>query len=216
MAQVFHRSTNTIARITILGGVLILVLLSMGLIVIFRSDYLTEVHVVREQPVPFSHQHHVAALGIDCRYCHTSVEVSSFAGLPPTDTCMTCHSNIWADSPMLEPVRTSLRSNTPLRWTRVTDVPDFVYFSHAIHVAKGIGCSTCHGRVDRMALTFREHPMLMEWCLDCHREPERYVRPREAVFQMDWAPPPDQAAQGRRLVQQYGIRALTDCYVCHR
>ena len=216
MAQLFHRSTNTIARITILGGVGILALLSIFLIVIFRSDYLTEVRVVREQPVPFSHQHHAAGLGIDCRYCHTSVEASSFAGLPPTETCMTCHRQIWVDSPMLEPVRASLRHNTPLRWTRVTALPDFVYFNHAIHVRKGIGCSTCHGRVDRMALTFREQTLLMEWCLACHREPERYVRPREAVFQMDWSPPSDQMERGRRLVQQYKVRSLTDCYTCHR
>jgi hypothetical protein len=216
MPQIFHRSTNAIARIMILGAVLILAIVTWLLVVVFRSDYLTEVRVVREQPVPFSHKHHVADDGLDCRYCHTSVETSAFAGLPPTETCMTCHSQIWADSPMLEPVRASIRNNTPLRWTRVHDLPDFVYFDHSIHVNKGVGCSTCHGAVDEMPLMWRENTLLMEWCLDCHRAPERYVRPREAVFRMDWTPPPNQHDVGRRLVTQYKIRKLTDCYTCHR
>jgi ferredoxin len=177
---------------------------------------MTEVRVIREQPVPFSHKHHVSGLGIDCRYCHTSVETSSFAGIPPTATCMTCHSEIWTGSPMLEPVRASLRTNEPLRWTRVHDLPDFVYFDHSIHLAKGIGCSTCHGRVDQMPITWRENSLLMEWCLNCHRQPEQYVRPRSAVFQMDWVAPPNQLEAGRELVQTYHIRKLTDCYICHR
>ncbi len=216
MAQLFQRSTNSIARITILGAVVILGLLSWFLTVFFRADYLTEVRVVREQPVPFSHKHHVAGLGIDCRYCHQSVEDSSFAGLPPTETCMTCHSQIWAGSPMLEPVRASFRTNTPLRWTRVHDLPDFVYFDHSIHVNKGVGCSTCHGHVEQMPLMWRENTLLMEWCLACHRQPELYLRPRDDVFRTDWRPPPNQEAVGRRLVQQYKVRTLTDCYTCHR
>jgi hypothetical protein len=216
MPQIFHRSTNAIARVTILGAVFIAVIATWLLMVVFRSDYLTEARVVREQPVPFSHKHHVADDGIDCRYCHTSVESSSFAGLPATETCMTCHSEIWADSPMLEPVRASFRNNTPLRWTRVHDLPDFVYFDHSIHVTKGIGCSTCHGAVDEMPLMWRENTLLMEWCLGCHREPERYVRPRDTVFRMDWSPPTNQQEIGRQLVAQYKIRSLTDCYTCHR
>ena len=216
MAQIFHRSTNTISRITILGAVFILAVVSWLLTVAFRSDYLTEARVVREQPVPFSHKHHVAGLGIDCRYCHTSVEDSSFAGIPPTETCMSCHSQIWADSPMLEPVRASFRTGQPLHWTRVHDLPDFVYFNHSIHIHKGIGCSTCHGRVDQMPLMLAEHNLLMEWCLQCHRAPERFVRPREAVFRMDWTPPTNQLTLGRELVKEYGIRKLTDCYTCHR
>jgi cytochrome c7-like protein len=216
MPQIFHRSTNTIARVTILGAVGILVVVSVLLAIVFRADYMTEVRVIREQPVPFSHKHHVSGVGIDCRYCHTSVETSSFAGLPPTATCMTCHSEIWTGSPMLEPVRASLRTNEPLRWTRVHDLPDFVYFDHSIHLAKGIGCSTCHGRVDQMPITWRENSLLMEWCLNCHRQPEQYVRPRSAVFQMDWAAPPNQLEAGRELVQTYHIRKLTDCYTCHR
>jgi Cytochrome c7 and related cytochrome c len=216
MPQIFHRSTNTIARVTILGGVGILTVVSVLLAVVFRADYMTEVRVIREQPVPFSHKHHVSGVGIDCRYCHTSVETSSFAGLPPTSTCMTCHSQIWTGSPMLEPVRASLRTNEPLRWTRVHDLPDFVYFDHSIHLAKGIGCSTCHGRVDQMPIMWRENSLLMEWCLNCHRQPEQYVRPRSAVFQMDWVAPRNQLEAGRELVQAYHIRKLTDCYTCHR
>ena len=216
MPQLFHRSTNTISKVSVLGAVFILGLLSWLLYVIFRADYMTEANVVRAQPVPFSHKHHVSGLGIDCRYCHTSVEESSFAGLPPTETCMSCHTQIWSDSPMLEPVRASFRTGTPLRWTRVHDLPDYVYFDHSIHVHKGIGCASCHGRVDRMPLMRRENTLLMEWCLNCHRQPEKYVRPREAVFQMDWTPPSDQLAMGRRLVAQYKIRSLTDCYTCHR
>jgi hypothetical protein len=172
--------------------------------------------VVREQPVPFSHKHHVSGLGIDCRYCHTAVETSSFAGIPPTETCMSCHSQIWFDSPMLEPVRASFQTGRALHWTRVHDLPDFVYFNHSIHLEKGVGCSTCHGRVDQMPLTLAEHSLLMEWCLDCHRMPERFVRPRGYIFRMDWTPPANQLTLGRRLVKEYGIRKLTDCYTCHR
>jgi hypothetical protein len=214
MAQLFRRSTNSIARLSLLGGVVLVALIGWVLMAISRSDYLTDVRVVREQPVPFSHKHHVADLGIDCRYCHVSVETSSFAGLPSTDTCMSCHSQIWATSPMLEPVRASLRTNTPLRWTRVHDLADFVYFDHSIHLKKGVGCSSCHGNVEEMPLMWREKTLLMEWCLECHRAPERYVRPRDAIFRMDWTPA--SLDEGRALVQQYRIRSLTDCDTCHR
>lgn len=216
MAQIFHRSTNTISKVSVLGFVFFLGVLSWLLWVLYHSDYMTETRVVREQPVPFSHKHHVYGLGIDCRYCHTSVETSSFAGLPPTETCMSCHSQIWADSPMLEPVRASFRNNEPLRWTRVHVLPDYVYFNHSIHINKGIGCETCHGRVDQMPLMWRANTLLMSWCLDCHRHPERYVRPREDVFRMGWRPPADQLTLGRRLVREYKIQKLTDCYTCHR
>ena len=137
-------------------------------------------------------------LGIDCRYCHTSVETEGFAGMPPTHTCMTCHSQIWSDSPMLEPVRASLRERKPLAWTRVHDLPDFVYFHHGIHVQKGVACVSCHGRVDQMPLTWKEEPMTMEWCLNCHRHPERHLRPKEEVFLMDWVPPSRPAVAGPR------------------
>ncbi len=216
MAQVFGRSSNALAKAGVVGVVVLLSLASWLLYAGVRSDYLTEVGIPRQQPVPFSHKHHVSGDGIDCRYCHSSVEDSAFAGLPATETCMSCHSQIWADSPTLEPVRKSFRDGKPLQWTRVYKLPDFVYFDHSIHVNKGIGCATCHGRVDQMPLTLRANPLHMEWCLGCHREPERFVRPRDLVFQMDYKPPADQLALGRRLVAEYGIKSLTDCYTCHR
>jgi len=216
MAQVFHRGTNTLSRISIFGALLVAGAGAWVVDAVQRSPYLTEVRVAREQPVPFSHEHHVKGLGLDCRHCHTTVEESTFAGIPPTKTCMSCHSQIWADSPLLEPVRASFRNNLPLEWTRVHDLPDFVYFNHSIHVKKGIGCSTCHGRVDQMPLTWRTQTLYMDWCLDCHRQPERYVRPREQVFNMAWEPPQDQLALGAKLVRTYRIRSLTDCSVCHR
>ncbi len=219
MAQIFHPSTNTLSRLSIFGGIILLAALVMALAEINRSSYVTEVGVARIQPVPFSHKHHVADDGIDCRYCHTSVENSPFAGIPPTRTCMNCHSQIWADSPMLEPVRESFRTGKSIEWTRVHNLPGFVYFDHSIHVKKGVGCSTCHGRVDEMPLTWRQHSLYMEWCLECHRAPERFVRPRQFVFSMEYEPPPDQLALGRKLVKEYRIqstRLLTSCSTCHR
>lgn len=218
MAQLFHPSANTIARASIFGALLLVVVVSWVGGALVRSPYVTEANVAREQPVPFSHQHHVSGLGIDCRFCHTSVTDSSYAGLPPTKTCMTCHSKIWTNAAMLEPVRSSWATGRPIEWTRVHNLPDFAYFNHSIHVQKGIGCSTCHGRVDQMPLTWQVASLRMEWCLGCHREPERYIRPREQVFDMEWTPPKDQEALGRRLVQEYHVpvERLQDCYTCHR
>jgi hypothetical protein len=216
MAQIFHRYANSYARASI---VLALALAGGGFFAadrLSRSPYVTRADTFREQPVQFSHQHHVGGVGIDCRYCHTSVETSASAGIPPTKTCMNCHSMIWADSPFLEPVRESFRSDQPLRWIRVHDLPDFAYFNHSVHVAKGMGCSTCHGRIDRMPLMYQSVSLQMEWCLECHRNPEKYVRPREAVFQMDYQPPPDQLELGARLVKAYDIKSLTNCSTCHR
>jgi hypothetical protein len=216
MAQIFRPSANTLAKLSILGLLIIVAGLGWFVTEFSRSDYVTEVGVPREQPVPFSHKHHVGDVGIDCRYCHTSVETSAFAGIPPTETCMGCHSQLFADSPMLEPVRASFRNGTPLRWTRVYDLPDYVYFNHSIHIHKGVGCSTCHGQVDKMPLMWRASRLQMEWCLECHRAPERFVRPRDQVFSMEWQPPADQQEVGRKLVQEYKIQKLTDCYTCHR
>jgi len=216
MAQIFHRSTNTISRVSVFGGIGIIAVLVTTLAAINRSSYVTEVGVARSQPVQFSHKHHVNDDGIDCRYCHTSVEESSFAGIPSTKICMNCHTQIWAESPILEPVRESFRTGRSLEWTRVNNLPGFVYFDHSIHVHKGVGCTTCHGRVDQMPLMWRAHTLYMEWCLECHRNPERFVRPREQVFSMDWQPPSDQIALGQKLVQQYKIEILTSCSVCHR
>jgi ferredoxin len=216
MAQIFHRSTNTLSRVSIFGAVFLLAGLAWLLAAVQRSSYLTQVSVARQQPVPFSHEHHVRGLGLDCRYCHTSVDDSAFAGLPPTKTCMTCHSQIWSESPMLEPVRASLRTGTSIQWTRVHDLPDFAGFDHSIHLNKGVGCSACHGQVEQMPLMWQAASLQMEWCLDCHRAPEKYVRPRDQVFNMDWRPPADQLEQGRKLVKEYRIQRQTDCSICHR
>ncbi|WP_422924296.1 cytochrome c3 family protein [Singulisphaera sp. PoT] len=217
--QVFPSSTNTLARVSIFGAIFFAAGVLGVVFLIFRSPYVTSVDVVRDQPIPFSHEHHVTALGIDCRYCHTSVETSSFAGIPATETCMSCHSQIWLDSPMLEPVRVSMRNNEPIRWTRVHELPDYAYFNHSIHVNKGVGCVSCHGRVDEMPLMKKAEPMTMEWCLSCHRAPEKHLRPRDQVFNMSWkAPEGDQLALGRELVKKNHIPVdrLTNCYVCHR
>jgi hypothetical protein len=219
MSQIFHRSTNTISRISIFGALAGVGFLLWVLAIVNRSSYVTGAGVVVAQPVQFSHAHHVGGLGIDCRYCHTSVEQAAFANVPPTRTCMNCHSQIWAQSAMLEPVRASFRDGVPLSWRRVHDLPDFVYFNHSIHVAKGVGCATCHGPVDRMPLMYQYASLNMDWCLECHRNPERFVRPREEVFNMAYEPPADQAALGARLMKEYDIqdaRLLTSCSTCHR
>jgi hypothetical protein len=216
MAQIFHRSANTLSRLSLYGAVFLIAGLSYALYALGESSYFTEVNVAREQPVPFSHKHHSGELGIDCRYCHTSVEQSSFAGLPATQTCMTCHSQIWANSPMLEPVRASYREDRSLEWTRVNALPDFVYFDHSIHIQKGIGCTTCHGPLGDMPLTWRSQTLYMAWCLDCHRQPEKYVRRREDVFLPRYTPPANQLALGAKLVKEYKILRLTDCTTCHR
>src|SRR2546421_5782668 len=174
MAQIFHRSTNTLSRVSIFGAVFIIAALAVVISVLIRSPYFTEAKMVREQPVPFSHKHHVSGIGIDCRYCHTSVEDSSFAGIPPTKTCMNCHSQVWADSPTLEPVRASYREDRSLQWTRVNDLPDFVYFDHSIHVRRGVGCTTCHGPVGQMPMTWRGNTAFLGGGVQCHRHPGRY------------------------------------------
>jgi hypothetical protein len=216
MAQIFHPSTNTISRLTIFGALFAVGGVLYGLAVVNRSSYVTQAQVAREQPVPFSHKHHAGELGIDCRYCHGSVEISSNAGIPPTQTCMNCHVQIWAQSPVLEPVRASFRTGESIEWTKVYDLPDFVYFDHSIHIAKGIGCESCHGRVDEMNLLRQQPSLLMEWCLECHRDPARYVRPRSEVFNMAWQPPADQAELGRELVAAHRIKSRDDCTACHR
>jgi Cytochrome c7 and related cytochrome c len=216
MPQIFHRSANTIARVSIFGALFFVAGLLYLAYQIDRSPWVTQVNVAREQPIQFSHERHVAGNGIDCRYCHTTVETSGFAGIPPTKTCMNCHSQIFSDAAFLEPVRESFRTDRSMQWTRVHDLPDFAYFDHSIHVAKGVGCSTCHGPVDKMPLMRKQNSLQMEWCLDCHRHPERYVRPREEVFNMSYEVPANQLELGRKLVAQSGIRKMTDCNTCHR
>jgi hypothetical protein len=219
MPQIFHRRADTLYRVSLVGGPLVLAGLLWACLLFTRSSYGTDAGVVRVQPVPFSHEHHVGILGIDCRYCHTSVESSPFAGIPPTKTCMNCHSQMWAGSAMLEPVRQSYRTGEPLHWHRVYNLPGFVYFDHSIHVHKGVGCSTCHGRIDEMPFTYQMPSLLMEWCLDCHRHPEKHLRPVADVFDIKWQEPSDQMKRGRKLKEEYRIRdshSLTSCSVCHR
>ena len=219
MPQIFHPSTNTISRVSIAGAIVLMVLVGAVGGSLVESTYLTDVSTPQVQPVPFSHAHHVGGLGIDCRYCHTTVEVSSFAGIPATEVCMNCHRQIWSDSAMLEPVRASYRSGQPLRWNRVYDLPGFAYFDHSIHIHKGVGCVTCHGRVDEMPLLWRANSLYMQWCLECHSAPWRHLRPREHVFDLAWQPDEDQETLGRRLMKAYDVmepRALTSCSVCHR
>jgi len=219
MSQLFHPRSNAIARGSI--AAVVLGALAAGLIAygVQTSSYATYAGVVREQPVPFSHEHHVGGLGIDCRYCHDSVTQSSFAGLPATKVCMTCHSQLWTNAAILAPVRESWRTGTPLAWTRVHSLPGYVYFDHSIHVAKGVGCTTCHGPVDRMPLMYQAATLQMRWCLDCHRDPAKYLRPREDVFSTTYAPPADQERLGPELAERYHVRdvqSLTNCSTCHR
>ncbi len=216
MAEPFHPIANTIFRLALSGGALLFAfVLWIGFLVV-RSPYEMMQDVPREQPVPFSHEHHVGGLGLDCRYCHSTVEESSFADIPPTAICMNCHSQMWATAPALAPVRQSYRSNRSIQWTKVYNLPQYVYFDHSIHIHKGIGCSSCHGRVDHMPLTWQAPRLTMSWCLECHRNPEQYVRPKSEVFNMSYKPPPDQATLGHALVVAYGIRRKTSCSTCHR
>jgi hypothetical protein len=222
MAQIFNRSANTIAKATIVGAVLLGGLIFYGITVFARSSYLTGVALDRAQPVQFSHKHHTGDDGIDCRYCHTAVETSSSAGMPPTQTCMNCHQQIWSDSPYLEIVRASYRDNKPIQWERVHDLPDYVYFNHSIHVAKGVGCTSCHGQIDEMPAVHQVNTLQMEWCLSCHREPEKYLRPRAEIYNHNY-PGANLTAEslekGRQLKAEYKVRGeemLTACSTCHR
>jgi hypothetical protein len=230
--QIFHRSANALSRGSIYGGILTVAFVLWACINFQRSPYVTYAETARPQPVPFSHQHHVGGLGIDCRYCHTSVENSDFAGIPPTRTCINCHSQMWTAASMLEPVRESFRTGKSLVWNRVNDLPDFVYFDHSIHVNKGVGCNTCHGPVDRMPLMFNYASLQMEWCIECHRGPEKNLRPRDQVFNMRYQQPTtdqpvvvdgksftDQMTLGTYLAKKYQLRTvmdITSCSTCHR
>jgi hypothetical protein len=219
MAQAFRRWTNVGSKGTILGAVLLVALSTWVGIVLVASSYGTSAGMAPVQPIPFSHEHHVGILGIDCRYCHTTVEFSAFAGMPSTKTCMNCHSQMWVGSRMLAPVRDSYFSDRSIAWKRVYNTPGFVYFAHNIHVQKGIGCSTCHGQLDRMPFTYQVPTLLMKWCLDCHRDPAAEIRPRDKVFDMQYEQPRNQTELGPQLVSEYNIRPvneLTSCTVCHR
>ena len=216
MSQIFRPRANQLARTSLVVAGALAVLLGAAAPIVMRSDWVTGANTNVTQPIQFSHAHHVGGLGIDCRYCHTSVDSAAFANVPPTKTCMNCHSQIWVTSPFLEPVRASFRTGESLQWTRVHNLPDFVYFNHSIHVKKGMGCETCHGRIDQMAGMYQASSLQMEWCLDCHRHPEQYVRPRAAVYSMGYRPAEPQGTIGPRLVKEYGIQSLTSCSTCHR
>ncbi|MHC2252706.1 cytochrome c3 family protein [Bradyrhizobium embrapense] len=218
MAQLFSPAADTWMRLFLVGSLSLMAGGTVGIIGFARSAYMTSTDVRPQQPLPFSHRHHAGELGIDCRYCHSNVESGPQAGLPPTETCMTCHSQIWTNASMLEPVRQSLAHRTPIQWTRVAKLPDYVYFRHDIHIAKGVGCADCHGRIDQMALTYRARPLTMEFCLDCHRDPAPKLRPPEHITDMAWTPPTDARAKGEAIAAHEKIRfgELTHCTVCHR
>lgn len=218
MSRVFGPTVNLFVNLTIAAVAFSVVFGTLAAYAYLRSDYSRGTGLVPPQPVPFSHEHHVSGLGLDCRYCHATAEYSDFAGMPATAVCMNCHSQVWRDAPMLEPVRQSFFTDRPLAWSRIDRMPQFVYFSHQIHLAKGIGCSTCHGDVQNMPLTFKAQALYMKWCVDCHSDPSKYIRPRGQVFNMHWKTPDDQAVVGPKLVKEYGVRTrgLTDCSTCHR
>jgi len=189
MAQIFDRSSNALARMSLVLTGLIVIALGVTLDQLQRSPWVTRQGQRADQPVPFSHKHHVQGLGIQCQYCHTSVEKSSYAGIPPTKTCMNCHAQIWTNADLLEPVRHSWATGQSITWTKIHDLPDFVYFSHEIHVNKGIGCSSCHGRVDEMPIMYQQNTLQMEWCLNCHRHPAQNLRPTGEIYNMAWTGP---------------------------
>ena len=234
MPQIFHSSTNTLSRASIIAAAIAPLALIMGGSQFSRS-YPQRVNVPVNQPIPFSHEHHVNELGIACQYCHVGVEKGPVAVVPSTETCMSCHSQIWTNSPLLEPVRESYRTGIPIKWKKVNDLPDFVYFNHSIHITKGVPCQHCHGNINQMQITYKPHPFFMAWCLDCHRAPEQFIRPREDVFSFNYdvqeaigrymekhgngrEAPRNQAEFGKMLVADYNIKKkqLTDCWICHR
>ena len=219
MAQFFKRSANNIARISMAVVVILGGLAFLAYTQIARSSYLTNQYLERQQPVQFSHKHHAGDDGIDCRYCHQTVETTATAGMPSTQTCMNCHSQLWSDSPYLEPVRASFRDNKPIQWERVHDLPEYVYFNHSIHVAKGVGCSTCHGQIDNMPAVYQENSLQMEWCLACHRDSQKFIRPKAEIFNMQWQDGDIDDKQRAELKKQYHIRSkemMTSCSDCHR
>ena len=216
MPALFPRSSNRTIRITLAVAAAAVVGLPILLMAWVRTPAVTGQHSAPAQPVPFDHRIHVTGLRIDCRYCHSTAERDATAGIPATSVCVPCHSQVWRDGPAFSPVRHSLATGKPIPWQRVTSLPDYVFFNHAIHVRKGVGCETCHGRVDRMARVEQATPLTMSWCLDCHRGPERYLRPVEQVTTMGWQPPRPQAVIGPELALRYRVARLTHCSACHR
>ncbi len=216
MSALFPKHSNTIFRVVLatLAGAPAIAL--AGLMIYQRTPYGYGTKVEYEQPVQFDHRHHVKDIGLDCRMCHTTVEQSSTAGIPPTELCMGCHDQIWNKSPLLDPVRTSYFQDQSIPWQRVHNLPDFAYFNHAIHVNKGVGCETCHGRVDEMPSVMQVAPLTMGWCLECHRDPARFIRPKDQITTMGWKPEGNQIELGKKLIQEYDVHTRTSCTTCHR
>ena len=214
---IFGPRANMLMNAALIGVLTVVAFFVLAIWVVPVMGYNTQERYAPEQPVPFSHQHHVSGLGLDCRYCHTTVEVSQNAGMPSTAVCMTCHSQIWTNAAMLAPDRKSLAENVPIRWTRVYQLPDYVYFDHSIHIAKGVGCTECHGPIGDMAMTWKATSLYMSWCLACHRDPAPHLRPLDQVFNPHWKRRPD-TPPGSQLMADYHIHTvnLTDCGVCHR
>ncbi|HET7413688.1 MAG TPA: cytochrome c3 family protein [Pararhizobium sp.] len=218
MGQIFRPRATTFLRLALAAIPFVFAAVIGFGYQIHATPFYTDVGFAPEQPVPFSHKHHVGGLGLDCRYCHTSVENAAFAGMPPTATCMTCHSQLWTNAPMLEPVRASLREGKPIRWNRVYQLPDYVYFDHAVHVNNGVGCSSCHGDMTTQPLTMRKTPLTMGWCLSCHRAPGVHLRPADEIFDPHVPDPHNGPERAKALLHRYLIKTqnMTNCYVCHR
>jgi len=212
----FRPRHNTLARLSLVLGAVVAGGGLGGLLLWARTPYARNMDVPVEQPLQFDHRHHTRDEGIDCRYCHNTVEKAPFASLPPTQLCLNCHSQVWNKSPLLEPVRNSFIENKPLVWNRVYKVPEFVYFNHSIHVNKGVGCVTCHGRVDQQAAVERKTPLTMSWCLDCHRNPGKNLRPVEEMTNMTWEPEGDPEDTARVLAEKNDVHTRTSCTTCHR
>jgi hypothetical protein len=212
---IFPRWVDTL-RPVIVGLVLVGPVYLLALAYYAGSPRTLNVGYAPTQPVPYSHALHAGQLGIDCRYCHNTVERAAHAAVPPTQTCMNCHTNIYPESPKLIPVRESYSTGMPVRWVRVHDLPDYVYFNHSAHVRRGVGCVECHDRVDKMEVVYQARPLNMGWCLDCHRDPDPRLRPVDQVTNMAWAPDEDRRALGARLRKEYGINPSEDCSTCHR
>jgi hypothetical protein len=216
MAQLFPKQANGLSQASIAAGAVAGGGVLLALFLLARSGYATGAGDPYDQKVPFSHNHHTTGVGIDCRYCHTTVETSATASIPPTQTCMNCHSQIWTNAPMLEPVRESYRSGKSLEWRKVNDLPDFAYFNHSAHVNKGVGCTTCHGQIGEMPLVYQAESLQMEWCLTCHKNPEPFLRPKSEVNAPVWNPPANQLEVGRKLRRQYDANPRLSCSTCHR
>ena len=216
MSALFPRSANTVVRVVVLV-LLATPLIAVGALYVYAySPLYTGQFSQVEQVIQFDHRHHVSDDGIDCRYCHRSVEVAPSAGIPSTSICMGCHEQIWNKSPLLDELRARYFTDRAIPWSRVHRLPDFVYFNHSIHVNKGVGCVSCHGRVDQMALVEQVAPLTMGWCLDCHRDPAAHLRPVQEITNMTWEPPSDRGQLALALMSQNQVQTRTNCTTCHR